>query len=374
MAQTTSGTVSSVVYPIQKIIEKGFRRAGVLPQNISGEDMQVAMDLLYTLSSELVNAGFPLWTRTYVLGQPAVGSPELAMPQGTLDILHAYWRILMPYRGPCTVNGGANNTLFGGQPNADVVISGPDPSVTVTFGTATEVDTVGVLSGGNTTFTAALQIYTSADGQIFTLAQTLPSAIYAPGTWTYFDLDPTLSPYAMQIVNPTSGSWTVNQIQFALANGQDIEIGPLNIDDYYNLPDKMFQGDRVISSYTDRQLEVPVLKCWPTLNLNGFYNGCVTSLNRRYMQDPGTPNDLLEVPQRWLEAIQWRLASRLIREVPEGGSKADPTQTSYLSVIARQQRLQDVDQQAARSEALAWGEERSRGPIRLTPDLSVYTR
>lgn len=373
----TSGTVSTYPFTNAKIIDHACRRAGLVPQKLGSEDLEVCLDLLFTLSSEWASAGFPLWTREFGLLACQIGSPDVPLPQGAVEVLHSYWRILNPYRGACTLSGGAGNTtLFGGQPNADVTITAISPSVSVNYTTPTEVDTVGILLGGSAPLTTALQLNISIDGTNWTPFQTLPSTTYMPGVWSYFDLDPTITTQYLQIVyvtSPLSATWTLNQLQFAVANGQDIENGPLNIDDYYNLPNKQFRSDRPNSVYQDRQVQGPVLKIWPTLNTEGFYNGTISCLWRRYIQDPGTLTQVMELPQRWYEAIVWRLASRAVREIPNPELKTADAQTKTAIMQDRLQRVTDCDTQAARSEALVWSEERVRAPIRLLPSIRPYS-
>ncbi len=376
MSVTTSGTVSAYPFNLRKVLDHAFRRAGHAPESLTAELLDVGRDLVFSQTSQWINAGFPLWTRQFLLLGCQIGSPDVSTPIGTNDVFHTYWRILQPYRAGATTTTGADaSVLFGGQPNADVTIVGPNPGVIVSFGSATEVDTIGVLLGGSTTITAALQVKTSTDGITFTTTQTLPSTTYTPQQWKYFDLDPAVIKPWISLVVPQTGAVALNQLNFGLANGQDTEIGPLNIDDYFNLPNKQFQSDRANSAYVDRLLNGaqngPVIKIWPTLNQGGFYNGTISALVRRYIQDPGTLTQNVEVPQRWLEALIWRLASVLIYEIPDPSATSQP---SYFTLMAKQQRVQQIEQNAAKAEMLAWSEERNRSPIRLTPNISPYTR
>lgn len=372
---STSGTVSAYNVTNRKLVEHAARRAGFQPEKLSAEDLQVATDLLSFLTSEWANAGFPLWTRRYDLLGMTLYSPDVSPPTGTVDVLTAYWRIFMPYRGAATLSDGSGDTLlFGGQPNTDVTITGPSPSVLVNFTSPTETDTIGVLPGGSSSFTASLQIYASNDDATTpTLVQTLPSATYSPLQWTYFDLNPSITAQYLRILNPTSSSWVLNQLNFGMANGQDIELGALNIDDYYTLPDKQMQSDRPNSWFDDRKpINGPTMKIWPVPNLGAYYNGTVTALSRRYIQDPGTLSQVMELPQRWYEAIVWRLASRLIDELPD--RMGADQQMTYLRMQDKQNRITRIEQQAAKSEAMAWGEERDRSPIRLMPSFACYTK
>ncbi len=368
----TSGTITTGGFTQRQVIDHACRRAGFAPQELSAEWIQVAQDLLFLQLSEYANAGFPLWTQEFLLLGALVGSPDVPTPNGTVEVLTTYWRSFQPYRGPATTTSGLDaSILFGGAPNADVTITGANPGVTVSFSGPTEVDTIGVLLGGSTSVTAALQVQTSVDGVTYTVAQTLPSATYQPMRWTYFDLNPTVSQSFVRLVLPGATSWTLNQVMFGLANGTDTEIGPLNIDDYYNLPNKVFQADRANSAYALRKIDPPTVKIWPTLNTQGFYGGTVAVLARRYIQDPGSMTNALEIPSRWIEAVISRLGIRLMDELPD--ASANPQAGAY-GVAAKQQRRQTLETAATKSEALAWAEERTRGPIRIVPNLSPYTR
>lgn len=369
----TSGTVSAYRFNQRKVIEHAMRRAGRVPERISAEDIQVAQDLIYTLTSQWINAGFPLWTKQYLMLGVTQNGTNVTLPTGTNDVFHTYWRILNPWRGVATTSTGAGaSQLFGGQPNPDVTIAAPNPGVIAAFGSSQEVDTIGVLLGGNAPVTAALLVQTSQDGVTFTTAQTLPSTTFTPGQWAYFDLQPVLFAPFLQLVLPVSvGSWTLNQLNFGLANGQDIELGALNQDDYYNLPDKAFLSDRPNSVFVDRLLPNIILRIWPAPNQGAFYNGTVTALVRRYIQDPGSMTNDVEVPQRWAEALIWRLAKLLLFELPDAQVDA---QSSYFTLMAKQQRMQAIEAEAAKAEMLAWSEERTVAPIRWAPNISVYTR
>lgn len=358
----TSGTVSGFPYTNEKIIQHAARRAGFKPQQLSAEDLQVALDSLFSVTAEWSAVGFQLWTRQFLLLGCTIGSPDVATPAGTLEILHSYWRIFLPYRGECTLSdGGFDGNLFSGQPGPDVVVQGPNPFVTVPFSGATETDTIGVLLGGSTTFTGTATVYSSPDGVSFTQAQQY-TGTFVPGAWTYFDLNPTIVTPYLRIVFMQSGPIAIQQLQFALANPQDIENGPLSIDDYYNLPNKQFRSDRPVSTYQDRQLAGPVLKIWPVLNEGGFYNGTISVLARRYIQDPGTLTQVMELPQYWYEAIVNRLSTRLYLELP-----------GELASQARQP-LEVLEQLASKSESIAWAENRVQGPIRIYPVMSCYTK
>ena len=368
----TSGTITTGGFTQRQVIDHACRRAGFAPQELSAEWIQVAQDLLFLQLSEYINAGMPLWTQQLLLLSPVVGSPDVPTPNGTVEVLTTFWRTFRPYRGPAATTSGLDaSSLFGGQPNADVTIVGSNPGVTVAFGSPTEVDSVGVLLGSAGPVTAALQVQTSTDGVNFTVSQTLPSVTYQPQKWTYFDLNPSVTASFTRLVLPGASPWTLNQVLFGGANSGESEIGPLNIDDYYSLPDKFFQAAQANSAYLLRKIDPPIVKIWPVLNVQGFYNGTLTVLARRYIQDPGSMSNALEIPSRWIEGVISRLAVRLMDELPDPSPNS---QSTYFGLMAKQQKRTLLETAAAKAEALFWAEERTRGPIRIVPDLSPYTR
>ena len=370
-----SGSVSQYSFNNQKILDHAFRRAGFVPEKISGEGQIVARDLLYSLTSELVNVGWPLWTQEFNILSMGIGNADVFTPNGTIDLLHVYWRILSPYRGPDTLTDGSTDLLlFGGQPNADVVVPGANPFVQINLNTSTGIDTIGVLLGNVAPITTSLDVLASNDGITFTVVKSLDSTTFQPLQWSYFRINPVLTAQYFQIRYNNAGSWTLNQLQFGLANSQDIELGLMSIDDYYNLPNRSFSSDQVVNAYIDRQI-VPIIKIWPVPNTSAFYAGTITAVMRRYIMDPGSFTNNLEIPQRWLEAVIWRLASRLIHEITiEMGGNADQGYGAIANIQMKQARIQTCEQMAARSESLAWGAERTPGPIRLTPSIAPYTR
>lgn len=396
-AGTTSGTVLGYTYPQRKVIDHALRKAGYSPQDMTSEWIQVAQDLLFVQLAEYVNYGFPLWTRQLLLLPIAIGSTDVPMPNGTVDAFHVYWRRFNVWRGTATDQTGAFNlsALIGGQANSDIGISGPNPGVEVNFGTATEVDTIGILPGFTTgdlinpitglpildgngndilsapsQYAAKLQVMISQDGINWSNAQTLPLTTFKAGVWSYFDLNPTVSAPFMQIMQPGVPYWLLNQVIFGLSNFTDVQIGPSNIDDYYDLPNRAFQSGMPNTSFVDRQLDSPIIKIWPTPNSYAFYNGTITALVRRYIQDPGSMTDTLEIPVRWFEGVTARLGIRLMDELPDPGAQA---QASYFGLIGKQQRRTNLEQTAAKAEAGMQAEERSRSPIRITPNLHPYT-
>ena len=78
MVVPTSGTVSTFRVNQTTIINHAMRRAGRAPEKASAEDIQVAVESINSILSQWINAGFPLWTREYLLLGPVGGGDEHA--------------------------------------------------------------------------------------------------------------------------------------------------------------------------------------------------------------------------------------------------------------------------------------------------------
>lgn len=395
-AGTTSGTILGTSFTQRKVLDHAFRRAGYSPQKVSGEWIELAQDLLFLQLSEYVNYGYPLWTRQELLLPCVVGSPNVPCPYGTVDVNNIYWRTMPSWSGTTTLSTGASGTtLTDQQAGPDVGIAPPNPGVIANFGSATRIDSIGVLPGYSTgmlldgfgnpildgfynpilaspnNYTASLEVVTSQDGITWTNQLTLPSTTFTAGQWSWFDLPQSITAPYMQIVNPGNLAWIVNEIAFCLANSTQIRIGKENLDEYYDLPDKFFQSDQPNQGFVDRQRDTPIIKIWPTLNQTGFYRGTIVALARRYIQDPGLLTNSLEIPARWFEGVVSRLGIRLMDELPDPGGD---TQESYFGLMGKQQRRQNLETAATKGEAAMWSEERDRSGLNIAPNIRPYTR
>ena len=139
-------------------------------------------------------------------------------------------------------------------------------------------------------------------------------------------------------------------------NPYEITIARLNRDDYINLPNKSFQG-RPLQYWYDRQRDIPIMTLWPAPDYGASLNQ-ITIWRKRYVQDVGSLNDQLDIPQRWFDAVVYNLAFRLGEERPE-------VDINVLPILAAR---------AQQSLTEAQAEERDNSPIYWTPNLRVYTR
>jgi len=129
----------------------------------------------------------------------------------------------------------------------------------------------------------------------------------------------------------------------------------LNRDDYTNLPNKNFTANQPYQFWFNRQIPQPKITLWPTPS-NAFVQ--MTVWYSRQIDDVGSLNGQLEIPQRWNQAIQFLLAHQMSMILPS----VDLARTQYLETQAQNYFI------------MAENEERDKSPIYFSPNISVYTK
>lgn len=325
-----SGTISQTVFDTRKVIDSAFRRVRMPAETVSGENVEIAKNLLYLLLSNLANKGVPLWCIEKVIMPLYEGKGDIILPAGTVDILNVNLRTLQEVTGTNTTSSTTYSTAFGSD---------------------TPVTTVGVLWSGAS---VPIALERSADGTTWTTIQTeTPSAV--AGEWTWYDVEQVVSAGYFR-VRATTGSLAYTQVYFG-NTPTEIPFGRLNRDDYTNLPNKTFQSLRPLQYWFDRQTPNAVMHLWPVPN-SGSTEYQVVMWRHRHIMDVGSLTQDVEVPQRWIDAVTAELAVKLALEIPQVSADIIPT----LKALA------------AEAMADAWNEERDNSPIRWAPNISAYTR
>ena len=80
---------------------------------------------------------------------------------------------------------------------------------------------------------------------------------------------------------------------------------------------------------------------------------------QRYVEDVGTLQQTIEVPQRWYDPIVWALAEILAVETKE---------VKTMEVLPTIQAMKD------KAWKDAWASEHTADPIQINPNISMYTR
>lgn len=324
-----SGTVSQTTFDTRKVIENAARRCKLPPQSLSAEHIEVAKDQLYLLLSDLSNRGIQLWCIEKQIYPLYDGVGDVTLELGTLDVLNSNLRTLQQVTGI----------------NTDT-----STSRTVFFPTPTFVTTVGIK------WSAAgvpLSLQRSDDGVSWTTIQTeTPTA--SAGEWTWFDLDSSVAaPYFRVLA--TSGSLGFSRIYLG-NTPTEIPLARLSRDDYTNLPNKSFQSNRPLQFWFDRQVQRPVMHLWPVPN-NSAEDYQIVLWRQRYIMDVGSMTQEIEVPQRWYDAIVAMLAAKLAME--------------YVEVDA--QMIPMLDAKAKEALYFAQQEERDNSPMKILPNIAMYT-
>ena len=315
-----SNTVSQTVFNTRKVIENAVRRCKLTAQQITSEYVDIANDQLYLLLGNLANQGVPLWCIEKLIVPLYSGNGLVNLPTRIVDILNSNLRYLLQVSGTDTDTSTTHTVAFGG---------------------ATFVTTVGILW---TQASVPIALERSDDFITWTTVQEeTPEAV--AGEWSWYDLDTSIATSYFR-VRATTGTLGFDQIYLG-NTPTEIPLARLNRDDYTNLPNKSFLSNRPLQYWFNRSIPNPQMYLWPVPNAQAeVYQ--LTLWCHRY---------IMEVPQRWYDAIVSGLAAMLALELPD----VDP------------QMIPLLDAKAAQSLATAQAEERDNSPIMIAPNISMYT-
>lgn len=324
-----SGKTGQATLDTMTVITQAIRRCRVRPAMISDEMIQSARDeLQLLLTSDLALRGIQLFAVDTVLMAMIPGKANMTMPAGTIDILNANYRYMNCFQ------------------------RGSNPVYTPV--SSTQVTTIGITWSGPST---SILIQFSEDGIDWeTLRTETPDA--SAGDTTLYDLDGSVPAlYWQVVVNPMPNPpLFIAEVAFYGTLSQT-PMSSYSRDDFANLSNTFF-GGRPFQYWLDRQEPWPIMRLWPTPQNNDALNACLIIWRKRQIADVGELSDRLNVPNRWLTAIIDLLAFRFAKTEPE----VDPSLIPMLKAESQE------------SFNLARGEERENAPMRIQPQIYVYTR
>jgi len=331
---TVSGTVSTTSFPTRYVIEQAYRRCRLNAQAITGEMIDVAYDQLYLMLSAWANLGIQLWCIEKWILPMYEAQAQLPCPVGTVDILNANLRQTVQQMGQVTQT---------------------ETSYQMAFPSPTQIQTVGLNWTGSMPSPISINLQASTDGVNWTTYKTVTPVITTGNrTWTEIDAIP--AQMYFQIV-PSDGVTPLPISDFYLGNTPyEITMARLNRDDYVNLPNKTFQG-RPLQYWYNRQRDQPLMTLWPAPSLY-FTQNQVSIWRKRYIMDVGTSSNLLDIPQRWFDAVVYNLAVKLAESITSIDLQILPMIAAKAQVALQEARM----------------EERDNSPIYWSPNLRVYTR
>lgn len=338
MPTATSGTIGSVTFTNQVVIDHAFLGVKLARQQISEEYILTAQEQLALMLSSWANEGVPLWCQTKYILPLLQGVYTLDVSKyapGVVDILEANLRYLAQLTGITTTTGG-----LGGN-------------VATLLSTAQSIENIGLLSSTTGAFGVSFQY--SNDGVTWTTFYANTALALTAGTYYWLDFQGLpVAAYWRVLAGATT---TLTLSSFFLGNSaQEIQISRINKDDYWNLPNKTFQG-RPVQYWCDRQMAGPIMNIWPAPGA-AFVVQQITVLAHRHIMDVGSMTQQIEAPQRAFDAIWTGLSERLRLVITE----------------VDKQKTSDVPTMAAAAKKLFWSQEVDDSPINLQIDLSAYTR
>jgi hypothetical protein len=368
----TSGTISQTVFNTEKVIASAMRRCRLNSGQITGEMLFLAQQQLYLYLSELSNAAVPLWCIDKQILPLYQGSNEVICPVGTIDVLNLMLRTLQFVTGTVVSSDGGNAASIQNQTTtSSYTQSAQNGSFTVTLPSGTNLTQFGLLPAATGNWNYSLSV--SPDGINFTPIYTQTFQPVTSGVWQWLDIDVFTDANAGNLMQnvlayqiQATGGTTLSVNQFLAANTPtEITMALINRDAYISLPNKDFQGQPV-QYWTDKQYYQPILHIWPAPDTLSQFRQLILTRHRHIM-DVGALPQIIEVPQRWLNAIVDKLAAAIAVETPEVEAYAikrgePPGITERL--IAR----------GNESEIKAWSRETDRSSTFLSAAIGCYTR
>lgn len=343
MALSTTGTLQTTAWDTRTVIDRAYGALGLTPQQVVGEKIQIALDLLGITLADMVNTSHPLWTLEKIFITPIQGQPKYQLPQGTNDVNRGFYRTVnnitptLIASGPSAwaydfglVNGVNNDTQV-----CMWAITWLGVPVPVTFQSSEDNAT-----WSNVYSTNLLNYNYNGAGstQFYEMDNQLPRR--------YWRVIP-------QVVVPPN---TLSITSAALYNTpNDIQMYRMNKDDYWNMTNVTFPG-RPLQYWVDRQL-TPNVQVWAVPDAISAAN-VMRFFRQRMIQDVGSLQQAIEVPTRWFWTVIIVLADALAMCTPE--AKPDSVQMVQARLPGMLMKL--------------WTEERDKSPLKLGFNLRQYTR
>lgn len=355
---STSGTLGLTKITVQNFIDNGARRSGKLAEELTSEQQIAARQSLYFLLSNLINRGIQYWAIDKIVIGLKPDQYVYKLPLGANDVLNSLYRRMnrpsINSTGGYTASSGQVANAFDGSVETIDVQTSPNGNITVNYGNFNPIyaGSIGILPGVSGAFHILLE--TSQDGTSWTTLQDTGITNWVDNQWLWYDIEPGVNAQYYRM-RETSGN-TLQVREFYVGNNStEIPMSRLNRDDYTSLPNKNFTANQPFQFWFNRAIPQPEIYLWPVPS-DAFVQ--MTVWYSRQIQDVGQLSDELEIPQRWLMAVQGMLSHQMSMDLP--GVPLD--------------RITYLETQAAKALYDAEQEERDRSPIYYSPNISVYSR
>ncbi len=353
----TSGTVGSTIFLNQQIIDHAFRRCKMVEQEITGEHIQVSLEMLWLFTQTLVNKGIKLWNVIPLLLPIYERNQTVPCPLGTVDTYTINLRNQNRLTGTATASEGVADNAFDSDLTTACTQVSALGTITMLLDSAMAISTFGimpnvsgtwdyVIEASNDNFVTATP-YITRTGQAVVANEWIWEDVQAPSRVVEFDS------WRLR----ATGTTVLDVIELVYQNKpNEIPMYKLNRNDYANLPDKASTG-RPTQFWYDKTRTQPEIELWPSPGAEFTFNQ-ITGFVQRQLQDVGAMTDELEVPDRWYLAIVCNLAAQMGREIKE----VDEVIIPRLDLDAKHY-LDD-----------AWTGETDESEVYLRPNIAPYTR
>jgi hypothetical protein len=309
-----------------KYIEHAVRRCGVSPALLTSEGLLSAKENLGMILSSMVTQGMELWCVEKQAQGAVNGKARYPLDDGTVDVLDVLRR--------------TGSSLAGSIISNVLVYNGDAVSVT-------SADFV----VGNTVTAANIKLQHSDNGSTWISSGSVVGD-FAAGDRVILDSSIFASAAYWRVTSTTahmaSGSF--------LSGATEIPLGVLNRDDYVNLSNKTTPG-LPNSCWIDKEVDAANVVVWPVPNDESVQ---LVFWVHRQISDVTAYPDIIEVPQRWQDAIIFELSTRVFMELPK--TQVDPGRYDILKT------------NAAEYLGKAMRGETDGSPVRIAPRISPYTR
>lgn len=350
----TSGTISQTIFDTRKVLDRSFGRCKIAPEEISGEYLDIARDLLYLTLSTLASKGIALWAIQRLVLPLYQGVQNVPAPSSVVDVLNANLRTVTRLQGTNTASSGIAANAFDGDLDTICAQTALGGHITVEFISLTRPLVFGIFPKAFGLW--GITIQTSLDGTTWSDVYTNPELEVTPDQWFWVDVQGVPEAGVNFVRLQADSETTLDVAEFVVANNpQEIPIAKINRDDYANLPDKWFLG-RPVQFWYDKQIDEPQLVIWPA-PWKQFTFAQLVLYVQNYIQDVGSLSQSLQIPQRWFLAVVADLSRLLNMEIPK--ARGD-------------QNMLDIE--AERLLAIAWASETDSSPTYLRPRIWSYTR
>jgi hypothetical protein len=184
----TSGTVGSTIFLNQQIIDHAFRRCKMVPQEITVEHLDTALDLMWLFCMTLVNKGIKLWNVQPIILPIYEAEQTVPLPLGTEDILDINLRTQTRITGTASATEGVADNAFDGDVTTACTQTSTLGTITMALESATAIRTFGILP----TVTASWDFVIEATNDNFVTSTALitrTAQAMVAGEWLWIDVE-----------------------------------------------------------------------------------------------------------------------------------------------------------------------------------------